>query len=122
MIYDADELRRRPKSQPLPADINEMAEALAAPDRFDCPELLKMLQSVKAKRLFGKCHVHNAHNQLICTVAVQSGICERITFADIYGSEYLARPFSVVFIRSVKNQKLIHSRRTANEGEDDETR
>lgn len=117
MKYDFEALKRRPKSEPLPADVNSMAEALAGKDRFDCPELARVLESVKQKRLFGKINVANAQGQQICTISMQSGICDRITFADIFGESYLVRPFSVVFIRSVKNEKLHHKAKNTDEGE-----
>lgn len=104
--YSFQELRRRPKDQDLPADINEPIRELAGRNRFDCPELVEMIDRIEDKKLYGKIIVRNAWDQEVAVINMQYGICDRYTFVHQQGSNPLCKPFSVEFMRSVINEKV----------------
>ncbi len=95
--YSIKDLKRRPETDPLPADIDEIPLSFAR--QFNSDELIVALQKMKANRWYGEVVYRDPKNENSATVfEFNSGI--------LWQYKQVVKGKDVTVIRNVRNLKV----------------
>lgn len=97
--YDFYKLKSKTNSEPLPKDINDQIELLAA--KINDTEGSDSLKKYRENRWFGKVTLWDKKSRLISTAFFDHGICFRYEVHSYRKDDIL--PLSIL---SIKNEKL----------------
>jgi hypothetical protein len=125
MKYNFYELKKRPKKQELPLDVNEPPEVIAK--KLGGDKLLAALLKMKKLRLYGKVlHFNNKTNSVDGWFNFLSGMCTQYFFNELFDGGHpekkldIDKDGAIIIQRSLHNENLLMFRpRNDKEGNGD---